>query len=392
MAREYKVISGDSHLDIPPERWVGHVPEQWRNRAPRTVRLPNGNDGILLENRTPHTPGAQLTGTGRRYDLHDVGPITYDGPGTGGPDQRCREQDQDGIDAEVMYTHPSYIRFWRGIRDDEPYKAMIWAYNDWLGTEYCAHTPDRLLAMGVIPDTGVDDAIAEMEHCAKVGLKGIALYRFPSGKNYPTPEDDRFWQQALAMQMPITAHTAGGTTRFTREEPIFPQVKGQGDGRGDPVSILCRFCGDTAVVPIQLALAGVFDRFPELRIYHAETQAGWVPFALFQIDDNYNRERYKMERNLGIPPLARPLSEYIKTHVLWGFMNDPVAVQRRHEIGVDRIIWGNDFAHAQGDWPESIEVLDEMMDGVPADERYRLVAGNAVEFFHLSGSGNGASK
>jgi uncharacterized protein len=384
MARAYKVISGDSHLDIAPERWVPHLPARWRERAPRRVTLENGNDGLLLEGRPPHTPGAQLTGTGRRYDLHDLGPITYDGPGTGSAEQRCKEQDMDGIDAEVMYTHPIYPRFWRGIKDDEPYKAMFWAYNDWLGTEYCAYAPDRLLAMGVLPDTGVADAIAEMEHCAQVGLKGVALYRFPNGKNYPMPEDDAFWEAALAMNMPITTHTNGGTTRFDRDESPYPPGKGIVLGR-DPINIMCRFCGDTATVPIQLALAGVFDRFPNLRIYHAETQAGWVPFALFQIDDNYARERFKMERNLGIPPLARPLSQYIRDHALWGFMRDLVGVQRRHEIGVNNIIWGNDFAHAQGDWPESMEVIDEMMEGVPADERHRMLVGNVVDFFHLNG-------
>jgi predicted TIM-barrel fold metal-dependent hydrolase len=386
MAREYRVISGDSHLDIAPERWTPHVPERWRDRAPRTTRLPNGNDGLLLEGRPPHTPGAQLTGTGRRYDLHDVGPITYDGPGTGSAEQRCREQDTDGIDAEVMYTHPIYPRFWRGIRDNEPYKSMFWAYNNWLGTEYCAYAPDRLLAMGVIPDTGIDDAVAELEHCAEVGLKGVCLYKFPNGKNWPTPEDDRFWETALAMHMPITTHTNGGTTRFSREEPVFPSGRG-GDVTGrDPISILCRFCGDTATMAIQLALAGTFDRFPRLRIYYAETQAGWLPFALFQVDDNYARERFKMERNMGIPQLPRMPSEYLRAHTLWGFMNDPYGVKVRHEIGIDRIMWGNDFAHAQGDWPESQEVIDEMMEGVPADERYRLLAGNAVEFFHLNGN------
>jgi predicted TIM-barrel fold metal-dependent hydrolase len=385
MAREYRVISGDSHLDIPPERWVPHVPERWRDRAPRRVQLANGNDGLLIEGRPPHTPGAQLTGTGRRYDLHDAGPITYDGPGTGSPEQRCKEQDLDGVDAEVMYTHPIYPRFWRGIKDDEAYKAMFYGYNDWLGTEYCAYAPDRLLAMGVLPDTGVADAIAEMEHCARVGLKGVVLYRFPNGKNYPTAEDDAFWEAALAMNMPITTHTNGGTTRFDRDESAYPPGKGIVLGR-DPISIMCRFCGDTATVPIQLALAGVFDRFPKLRIYHAETQAGWLPFALFQIDDNYARERYKMERNLGMQPLDRPLSDYIREHALWGFMRDLVGVQRRHEIGVDRIIWGNDFAHAQGDWPESMEVIDEMMETVPAEERYRMVAGNVIDFFHLNGA------
>lgn len=384
MDRQYRVISSDSHLDIAPERWTPYVPERWRDRAPRRARLPNGNDGLLLEGRSPHTPGAQLTGTGRRYDLHDVGPITYDGPGTGSAEQRCREQDTDGVDAEVMYTHPIYPRFWRGIRDDEPYKAMFYAYNEWLGTEYCAYAPDRLIAMGVLPDTAVDDAIAELEHCARVGLKGVCLYKFPNGKNYPTPEDDRFWEAALAMRMPITTHTNGGTTRFSRDEPVFPEGRGGPAGR-DPISILCRFCGDTATMTVQLALAGVFDRFPALRIYHAETQAGWLPFALFQIDDNYARERYKMERNLRIPQLPRMPSDYIRQHALWGFMNDPYGVKVRHEIGLDKLMWGNDFAHAQGDWPESQEIIDEMMVGVPEAERYRLLAGNAVDFFRLNG-------
>jgi hypothetical protein len=122
-----------------------------------------------------------------------------------------------------------------------------------------------------------------------------------------------------------------------------------------------------------------------------------VPFALFQIDDNYDRERYKMERNLGIPPLPKPPSAYLRQHALWGFMYDRVGVQRRHEIGVDRIMWGSDFAHAQGNWPESIEIIDEIMEGVPAGDRYQMVAGNAVDFFHLNAAngkngGNGASK
>lgn len=240
--------------------------------------------------------------------------------------------------------------------------------------------------MGVLPDTGVKDAIEEMEHCAKVGLKGVCLYKFPNGKNYPTPEDDPFWEAALAMKMPITTHTNGGTTRFSRDEPPFPPGRGADVTGRDPISIMTRFCGDTATMNVQLALAGVFDRFPALRIYHAETQAGWIPFALFQVDDNYARERFKMERNLGIPQLPRKPSDYIRDHALWGFMNDPVAVQKRGEIGVDRIIWGNDFAHAQGDWPESQEIIDEMMEGVAPDERYRLLAGNAVDFFHLNGN------
>ena len=53
MARAYGLISGDSHLDIPPERWVQYMPAEYRDRAPRTVRLMSGNDTQLIENRPP---------------------------------------------------------------------------------------------------------------------------------------------------------------------------------------------------------------------------------------------------------------------------------------------------------------------------------------------------
>lgn len=384
MARRYRVISGDSHFDLPPERWSGRVPARWRDRAPRRVKLANGNDGIVVENRPVYTPTLQITGTS--YDQHDLGPITYDGPGTGAPEQRLREQDQDGVDAEVLYTHPVYMNLWRGIRDDEPYKAMIRAYNDFLGEEYSVAAPDRLIAMGLIPDTGLEDALAEIEHCARMGLKGVCLYKFPSGKGYPTPEDDRFWQLALEMKMPLSAHTANGSTRFSREGPLLKYERVPADaipGR-DPLNLLVRFVGEAPAGALQLAMAGVFDRFPTLRIYWAETQIGWLPYCLSQLDDTFERNRYWSERLWGFKPPERKPSEYLKTQNLWGFMRDPLGVRLRHDTGVGQLLWGSDFAHAAGDWPNSGRVIEESFVGVPQEERYRMLAGNAVEHFHLN--------
>ena len=55
----------------------------------------------------------------------------------------------------------------------------------------------------------------------------------------------------------------------------------------------------------------------------------------------------------------------------------------RHEIGVENIMWSSDFPHSECDWPHSIDVIEEAMVGVPDDERYKIVAGNAVDFFRL---------
>jgi predicted TIM-barrel fold metal-dependent hydrolase len=384
MPKNYQVISADSHLDIRPERWTPRVPERWRDRAPRTVILSNGNEGILVENRPPRSPGA-TTITGIPYEQHGLQKYWYDGPGTGEPEQRLWEQDQDHVDAEVLFTHATYPMFWRGIADDDAYIAVIRAYNEWLAEEYSAYAPDRLIAIGVIPDTGVDDAIAEIEYCKRAGLKGMNIHQFPSGKTFPTPEDDRFWAAALDLDMPIASHTNGGTTRFSGSGPIFQYPnppKGGGGGR-DPVTLLFRFAGDQPMVPMQLAMAGVFDRFPNLKIYWAESQAGWLAYSLDQIDDNHERNRYWGARDYGfVAPKRRP-SEYIKDNNLWGFMRDPIGVRLRDDVGTETLLWGSDFAHATGDWPNSNDLIDEMFAGVSDEDRYMMLAGNAIRFFRL---------
>ena len=68
-----------------------------------------------------------------------------DAAGVGPPEHRVREQDEDGLDAEVLF--PAMVAgpaLWRNISHDDPYKAMIRAYNDWLAEEYCPVAPDRL--------------------------------------------------------------------------------------------------------------------------------------------------------------------------------------------------------------------------------------------------------
>ncbi|HZD42033.1 MAG TPA: amidohydrolase family protein, partial [Terriglobales bacterium] len=76
-------------------------------------------------------------------------------------------------------------------------------------------------------------------------------------------------------------------------------------------------------------------------------------------------------------------SQYLKENCLWGFMRDPWGVKCRHEIGVDILIWGSDFAHATGDWPRSQEVIDQTFAGVSEEERRKMLVANAMRFFQL---------
>jgi predicted TIM-barrel fold metal-dependent hydrolase len=146
---------------------------------------------------------------------------------------------------------------------------------------------------------------------------------------------------------------------------------------------MTRFSVNAGMNMAQMMHAGVFEEFPDMRLYFAETQAGWIPHFLFQADDNYERTRYWGERSFGLKPLPHPPSEYIRRHAIWGFLRDPVGVRLRHDIGVQNLVWGTDFPHQQGDWPNSPKVIAELFDDVPEDEKYAMLAGNAVKFFHL---------
>jgi predicted TIM-barrel fold metal-dependent hydrolase len=387
MAMKYCVISADSHLEVVPERWTPRVPAKYRDRAPRTVKLAGGGDALLIENRPLQVPGLSLCG--KRYEEYSpVGGVYQGSPGAGDSQQRLREQDRDGVDAEVLFGGASGPHLWRGIQDDAAYKAVVRAWNDFLGEDYCSVNRDRLIAMGVIPATGVDDAVAEMEHCARIGLKGVWINTYPSGKTYPTPEDDRFWAGSLDLDMPVTIHVNLGFGGGAPGGPNFRYKRdiSEGTKMGSADDVVRKLATDGlrgALNTVQMIMAGVFDRFPKLRVFWAENEIGWIPHFLEQLDDKYRRDRYWMARLLDIGLLERLPSEYVREHCFWGFTKNPFGVRVRHEIGVNRVMWASDFPHGITDWPNSRRVIEEIFFGVPQEEKDSMLCGNAVEFFHL---------
>jgi predicted TIM-barrel fold metal-dependent hydrolase len=392
VARKYRTISGDSHLEIDSKHWIDRVPANYRGQAPRLVRLPDGSDAWAINNKVARPAAAADLYGGKGRDKYVPFGATYEGtPGTGSPEQRLREQDQDRIDAEVLFpSQQGGPKLWRRIAEDAAYKAVVRAYNSWLAGEYCAADPERLIGVGILPLThDAADTVEEMEYCAKAGLKTVLLQGFPSGKAYPSEEDDRFWSAALDLNMPVSVHVdldrsgerAGPLFKYPREpaeimEKLVP-------GLVDQVARFGPVRGNGSVAAVQWVLSGLFDRFPTLRIFFAENQIGWIPFFLQGADVRYDRHYRWAERLLGFKPLRRPASETIREHCLWGFQFDRVGVELRHKINVDRLIWGSDFPHQESDWPDSMGVIERNFAGVPEEEKHKMVCGNAVEFFRL---------
>ncbi|HEX7096535.1 MAG TPA: amidohydrolase family protein [Acidimicrobiales bacterium] len=376
MARHYRCISADGHVETPPDPWVKYVPEKWKDRAPRLVKLPDGGEGWIVEGQPLLRNGQNITGRG---------PISFDtgsyykpdgtpNDGAGPAQQRLREQDEDGIDAEVLFPPVFATRFLEGIGDRDVYRAMIRAYNTWLADEYCAVAPDRLIGNSVTPISNIDDAIAEVKFAHEHGLRSVAFYQFPNGTGFAQPEDDRFWETCLELGMAISPHFGFGEIRAPQPKP------GTGTAGQSYAAALCQRAGSHAPVfcMAQLMAAGVFDRFPEIRFYFAETNASWLPSTMFFMDDNHEI----FSSAFGGRKMELTPSEYIRRHCYFSIIRDPVAIQLADFIPVENIMWGSDFPHSVGSFPHSQKFLDEAFAGKD-DLRRKITLENPARFFGL---------
>ena len=313
-------------------------------------------------------------------------------PGCGSAEQRLREQEQDGIDAEVLFAldvrNPA-------IRDKAAFIAVIQGFNDYFAEEYCAVDRDRLIGVAVLPNIGAEEDIAEMERCKRMGLKAVWLSTFPSGQSFPSARRRSFLGGGAGPgNAGDRAHVVSNQSRLARDAAFQISRRSRKGEARPPTDFVQRFARQGphhsgAVEASQLVVSGVFDRFPKLQIYWAENNVGWLPYFYEQIDHEYSINRFWAERQLGLPKLKRLPSEYLKEHAHWGFFEDHVGVKLRHEVGVDRMMWSTDFPHVVTRWPKSLKTLESQMAGVPEEERWKMVAGNAIKFFRLDHEADG---
>ena len=77
-------------------------------------------------------------------------------------------------------------------------------------------------------------------------------------------------------------------------------------------------------------------------------------------------------------------SDYMRSNVYHSFQEDGPGIRLRDIIGIDRIMWGNDYPHAESTFPESQRILTSILDGVPEDEQELIVGGNCKKLYKLS--------
>ena len=362
----HRVIDADGHICEPKALWNDYIPSQHRERTIRIERDRDGQDWLWI-NGTQYrnlAPATACTPGGMRDPEHpptwdDILPGSYDGGA------RVKVMDEEGIERTVLY--PSVYLLHGDIEDPAVAAAACAGYNAWIA-DMCRDGRGRLDAVGNVPLQSIEAATREVEHVAKLGLRGVSFR--PERYKGLALYDERlkpFWEAIAANGLFAAVHGSFGS-----KMPSFAS------GRYDNnffVHMICHPFEQMAAC-LDLLAGGVLERHPKLRVAFLESGLGWLEYWLERMDEHFEVMRHH------VPWATRKPSELFREQCFISVEADEVdRMPRMRELGLDtRIFWGADYPHYDCTYPGAVADLNQHLAPLGTDLADKVRWRNAAEF------------
>jgi predicted TIM-barrel fold metal-dependent hydrolase len=132
-----------------------------------------------------------------------------------------------------------------------------------------------------------------------------------------------------------------------------------------------------------MVFGGVFDRHPNLRVVITENGVQWLPALIRDMESFFDTHGGAPVRSR----LAMRPSEYFRRNIfLGGSLMKRAEAEMRHDLGIDRLMWGSDYPHLEGAAPVHRLVLKHVFGGLPPDDLRRVLGQNAVDLWGFDAS------
>jgi predicted TIM-barrel fold metal-dependent hydrolase len=125
-----------------------------------------------------------------------------------------------------------------------------------------------------------------------------------------------------------------------------------------------------------IIFSGALERYPGMKFVLGECGVGWLPYVLSRMDEEYEDQF----RHL---PLTMKPSEYWHRQGYTTFQHEPNVAALVHMVGEDNIMWGADYPHPDGVWPDSLKVIEEDLGSLSASTRRKITCENAGKLYGL---------
>jgi len=374
------VISADSHMMEPANLWVERLDAKYKDDAPRVVKSDNKGDFLFVAPGIPSFPVAGGFAAGRSGQelkdfLSEAGQDKgYEAARPSGwdPAERLKDQDIDGVHAEVLYTTLGMPLF--GLHDTDLQRACFKAYNDWVA-EFASYDRKRLHPIGLISLEDIEEGAKELRRAAKIGLTRETIWGSPPReKPYYLKDYDPFWAAAEELEMPLSLHViTGKRPPKSKEEREKIRSRNPDFTRG-----YMNLIHEVQRSLTDIIFGGVMMRFPKIRIVSAENDSGWIAHYMYRMDHAFDKFSAMMSEPLEMKP-----SEYVRRNLWATFQDDPIGPMLFKFFGEDRFMWASDFPHTDSTWPHSLDVIKKDFAGVPENVTQKIICDNAAELYHI---------
>jgi uncharacterized protein len=361
-----RVISADSHMTEPGDLWVERLDHKYRDSAPRVIKNEKSGNApyqFVGPGFHPLTVAGVFAAGRSGNELREHMKRGYEAARPSGwdPAERLKDQDLDGVAAEVLYSSLGIVLL--DMQDVELQQACLRVYNDWLA-EFCAHDPKRLVGIGLYTLKALPD-VAEIERCAKLGLKGMLVL---ASETVDLPySDERFdplWRVCAEAGLPISLHKP-----LVSGMPLTPAMPTAADLQIHVIHVVEQCL-------TRMVYGGVFERFPTLKVVSAENDVGWIPNWVHRLD--HVHAKIANAKQLPLKPSA-----YVRRNVWATFQDDPLGPATWQFFGESNYMWASDFPHADSTFPHSLQVIGENFAGVPAEVTQKIVFDNARQLYNI---------
>ncbi|HXJ81656.1 MAG TPA: amidohydrolase family protein [Candidatus Methylomirabilis sp.] len=392
----YEMISADCHIDLcwlPPDLFVSRASSGMKDRMPYVADGPKGPAWTTKKGASLGRP-CGMGSAGREYvpgRIHRSDRMAATGLYDDGkrgirrltdPELRLLDQDRDGVQGEVLY---GILGTAGRLNDPEAAVEAMRIYNEWLA-EFCAAHPDRYAGLASIPNQPIEAAIAEVERVAKRGvLRGLDIANSSEITPLWDPYWNPLWQAIDACGLPLHFHTVGGyipdRVRKLVQIGSDPTRADAGMTAADLRMARSAFAANITQFQINMSnvltsmiFSGALERYPRLKVVLGESGIGWIPYVLNRMDAEWEDQFKDLE-------LTMAPSDYWRRQCWATYQTDPIGVKLIDDLGADRIMWGSDFPHPDGIWPDSREYVEKELGHLPEDVRRKVVCENAGRLY-----------
>jgi predicted TIM-barrel fold metal-dependent hydrolase len=373
------VISSDCHAGLPPHEYRRYLDARHREAFDQALAIQIERTQELERHFLVADINAQWR-AGRERAL----------TGAWDHEERIRVLDGDGIAGEVIFpdgiTEMNSPPFGAGLglsprnANQELQWAGARAHNRWL-VELCQMAPERRAGVAIVPATwDVAEAVREAQWAREHGLRGILIpVVWGDHPPYHHPRYAPLW--AACQDLGLVVHFHSGPADSEQYFGSWPPEPGKPTLRGAMGIYVSEVVWFVARPLTFLIWGGVFEDFPLLKVAITEGTAIWVPHTLALLDERHsdhpgNAKLGDYKSHLSLKP-----SEYFARNVRVGASVPRREAELRHAIGVGNLMWGSDFPHPEGTWPQTAERLHASFHGLPEAEVAAILGANAAAFY-----------